>query len=275
MPEMRITFLGTGAGNCIYRSHTAICLDCPGGARVLLDTGSGNSMLRNGAQLDLFARDYHHVLLSHQHDDHMGGLPCLSGQRAMTSPGAPPLQVYGSEPALQRVEDLFRATSITHAVDREGVASAQGSRLVQWTPVQESEPVVLSGGVQASAFPVDHIPGAMGWKVIAGGITLVFSGDTRFCPRVAEAAQGADVLIHEVLSPDFDRENTRLRGHTTAAEAARIAAEAGAARLIMTHIDSPYHFDQQPLIDEARRIYDGPISVAGDLYQVAVQDNRF
>ena len=79
------------------------------------------------------------------------------------------------------------------------------------------------------------------------------------------------MLIHEVLSPDCDRKNTRLRGHTTAAEAARIAAGSRGRRLIMTHIDSPYHFDQQPLIDEARRIYDGPISVAGDLYQVAIR----
>ena len=38
----------------------------------------------------------------------------------------------------------------------------------------------------------------------------------------------------------------------------------------MTHIDSSFHLDQQPLIDEARRYYDGPISVAHDLYQVTV-----
>ncbi len=270
MPEMRITFLGTGAGNCIYRSHTAICVDCPDGTRVLLDTGSGNSLLRNGAQLDLLARDYHQVLLSHQHGDHMGGLPHLEGQRTMTSPDAAPLQVYGSEPALQKVESLFRATSITHAVDQDGVASAQGKQLVRWTPVAESEPVVLSDEVRAYSFPVDHIPGAVGWKVTAGGLTLVFSGDTKFCPRVAEAAQGATALIHEALGVESERENTRRRGHTTAAEAARIAADAGASCLIMTHIDSAYHFDQQPLIDEARRIYDGPISVADDLTQITV-----
>ena len=42
MADIRITFLGTGAGNCIHRAHTAIALDRSDGTRVLIDTGSGN-----------------------------------------------------------------------------------------------------------------------------------------------------------------------------------------------------------------------------------------
>ena len=38
----------------------------------------------------------------------------------------------------------------------------------------------------------------------------------------------------------------------------------------MTHIDTPYHFDQSALVEEARKHFDGPISVASDLYQVTV-----
>lgn len=78
---VRISFLGTGAGNCIYRAHTAIALDCPDGTRVLLDAGSGNAVLVNGAKLAMFAQDFHQVLLSHHHADHMGGLTHLRGQR--------------------------------------------------------------------------------------------------------------------------------------------------------------------------------------------------
>ena len=46
MAEIKITFLGTGAGNCVYRNHTAIVLDCSDGTRLLLDGSSGNSLLR-------------------------------------------------------------------------------------------------------------------------------------------------------------------------------------------------------------------------------------
>jgi ribonuclease BN (tRNA processing enzyme) len=42
------------------------------------------------------------------------------------------------------------------------------------------------------------------------------------------------------------------------------------AELVVTHIDTSFHFDPQPLIDEAKQYFDGPISVAGDFYQVTV-----
>jgi ribonuclease Z len=77
-------------------------------------------------------------------------------------------------------------------------------------------------------------------------------------------------LIHEVLSTEKEKEGVHRRAHSTAAEAARAAALAGVSELIMTHIDSSFHFDSQPLIDEARQYFDGPTSVASDLYQVNV-----
>lgn len=270
MSNVRISFLGTGAGQCIYRAHTAIVLDWASGTRVLLDAGSGNSALKNGAELGILAQDFHHVLLTHQHGDHMGGLPHIQGQRTMITPGAPPLQVYASEQALERVQRLFWATSITHLVDEEGVTTAEGRKVVSWYPSQENEWIDLPKGVRAFSFPVDHIPGAVGWRVESDGVSVVFSGDTRFCPRMAEAAQGATVLIHEVLSTESDKEGARQRGHSTAAEAARIAAEAGVAQLIITHIDSPFHLDSQPLVDEARQYFNGPISVASDFFQTTI-----
>ena len=51
---------------------------------------------------------------------------------------------------------------------------------------------------------------------------------------------------------------------------ARPPAKPASAELILTHITNQYHSDPQPLLDEARRFYDGPISVAHDLYQVEV-----
>ena len=90
MAEIRLTFLGTGAGNCIHRAHTAIVLDCADGTRVLLDTGSGNSVLRHGAPLGMLAADYELVLHTHRHADHIGGLPFVQSQRALTDPHGPP-----------------------------------------------------------------------------------------------------------------------------------------------------------------------------------------
>ena len=55
MQQVQVTFLGTGAGNCVYRAHTAIVLDWGNGSRILLDAGSGNSVVRNGAEVDMSA----------------------------------------------------------------------------------------------------------------------------------------------------------------------------------------------------------------------------
>ena len=272
MTSVQITFLGTGAGNCIYRAHTAIVLDWEGGPRILLDASSGNSLLRHGAQLGMLASSFRQLLLSHHHADHMGGLPHLQGQRTLLEPEGAPLEVHCSEESAAGVMRLFQATSITHSVTQDGVASVEGRQLLTLCPVPAGRWLDLGLGVRASAFPVDHISGAVGWRIERDGLAVVFSGDTCFSPTLVEAAQGARVLIHEALSIDAKQESTVRRGHSTAAEAARSAEQAGASELIMTHIDTPFHNQHEPLIDEARQQFSGPIAVASDLYRVTVTE---
>ena len=270
MTLVQISFLGTGAGNCIHRAHTAIVLDWEDGPRILLDASSGNSLLRHGAQLGMSASSFTQVLLSHHHYDHMGGLPILQGQRTLLEPDGAPLEVHCSEESAAGVVRLFQASSISYSVNRDGLVSSGGKQLVTWHPVETGRWLDLGFGVRASAFPVDHIGGAVGWRIERDGLAVVFSGDTRFSPSLVEAAQGARVLIHEALNTGAEQESTGQRGHSTAAEAARSAELAGASELIMTHIDTPFHCQLTPLIDEARQHFSGPIAVASDLYQVTV-----
>ena len=271
MADFRVSFLGTGAGNCIYRSHTALVFDCPDGTRLLVDASSGNSVLRNGAQLGIHVQDMEHVLLTHRHNDHMGGMPHIQGRRTQVAPRAAPMVVHSLEESLAGLRDLFRAVSITHLVDDEGVTTESGNRVINWDPVTPGPWVQLGEDCRAMCFPVNHIGGAVGWRVESGGLSVVFSGDTRYCEAVAEAAQGADLLIHEALGLDDDKEGVARRGHSTAAEAAQIAAQAGVERLIITHIDTPFHTNPAPLVEDARRHYGGPIEVAEDLFQTTVR----
>ncbi len=265
MAEIRVSFLGTGAGNCIHRAHTAIVLDCPDGTRLLLDGGSGNSTLRHGAELGIYAESFEHVLLSHRHGDHMGGLPHIQGRRTQMAPTADPLIVHSLEESLVGLQNLFRAVSITHRVDQDGVTTTEGNRVVAWDSVETGQWVSLGADTRARCFEVNHIGGAVGWRVESGGICVVFSGDTRYSDSLVEASQGADLLIHEALSTDDDKEGASRRGHCTAAEAAQAAARASVGSLAITHIDTPFHFNTNPLLAEARSHYDGPVSVADDL----------
>ena len=271
MAEIKITFLGTGAGNCVYRNHTAIVLDCSDGTRLLLDGSSGNSLLRQGAAVGFLPEDYDQILVTHDHADHIGGLPFLQGQRTLVSPDGPPLRVYSTEESLDAVRILCEATrmrSIT--VDKEGAKDHEGRPVFQWLPIIAGHAVELGPSTHATCFTVDHVDGAVGWRIECGGISVVFSGDTRFSNSLVQAAKGARLLIHEALSTGEDGEETRNRMHSTSADAGRAAALAGVQELIMTHIDSPFHADTQPLIDDARKYFEGPISVAHDLYKVSV-----
>ena len=271
MADVNITFLGTGAGNCIYRNHTAIVLDCPDGTRLLLDGSSGNSLLRQGAAVGILAADFDQVLLTHQHADHMGGLPFLQGQRTLVNPDGPPLRIYSTDESLDALRSLCESTRMRSvSIDKEGAKDQEGRPVFRWLPTPSGHAVELGASTHASTFPVDHIDGAVGWRVECNGISVVFSGDTRFSIDLVKAAKGARLLIHEALSTEEVEESTRSRGHSTAADAGRAAALAGVKELVMTHIDSPFHADTQPLIDDARRYFDGPISVAHDLYQLSV-----
>ena len=271
MPNMDITFLGTGAGNCIYRSHTAIVLDCADGTRLLLDASSGNSLLRQGVAVGIMGEQFDQVLLTHHHADHIGGLPYLQGQRTLVDPEGPPLRVYSSEDVLNALRELCAATRMRRiTVDKEGARDHNGQPVFRWLPTMAGHWVELGATTQARSFPVDHIEGATGWRIESNGMSIVFSGDTRFSNSLVEASKGARLLIHEALSTEVEKDETNRRGHSTAADAGRAAAMAGVGELIITHIDTPFHFNTQLLIDDARRFYDGPISVASDLYQVSV-----
>jgi ribonuclease BN (tRNA processing enzyme) len=270
MTDIRLTFLGTGAGNCIHRAHTAIVFDCADGTRVLIDTGSGNSALRHGAMLNMLAEDFDLLLLTHRHLDHMGGLTFLQGQRTLINPEAPPIKVYSTEESLIWARRLCQVSRPALQIDQDAACTPEGHMVFRWYPTQEGQRLQLGPTTFACPFAVDHLPGAVGWRLESDGVVLVFSGDTKFSPTVAESATGARLLIHEALSTERERERTYRRGHSTAADAARAAAMAGVSELILTHIDSSFHADTQPLLDEARQHFDGPVSVANDLSQVTI-----
>ena len=252
------------------RNHTAMVLDCPGGERILLDAASGNTVLRHGGQLGISPTDYDHCLLSHSHSDHCEGLPHIEMQRSRRNPEERPMEIFGSERATSDMGTLLAYPTRGLTVDGEGARRRDGRRVFTFRPTDPGEWVELSPTLRAKCAPVDHIGGAMAWRVESGEHAVVFSGDTRWCPSLAELAQGATLLIHEALCVEAERHRADETAHSTAAEAARIAQMAGVRALTLTHIDNAYHLDSDPLLAEARSVYDGPVSVAFDCWQQSV-----
>ena len=269
MKSMEIIFLGTGAGLSTKRAHTAIALRCPDGTLLLLDGSSGNSALRHGEMAGIRAYDYDHVLLSHDHQDHLSGLMFVQGNRSREIPDENPLSIYGSSLAL---DGLRKATVAAKVPDiRDGTAyNHSGKQVMRWAETPRKHKLELGPQTVAWNFDVDHIPGSIGWRIESGGVTVVFSGDTTYSRGLVEAAQGADVLIHEALTTDDAHAYAAGRLHSTSGDAARVAEQASVKQLIITHIDNAFHENLDPLLQDAAGIYTGPISAAYDLRRVGV-----
>ena len=224
-------------------------------------------MLRHGNALGMSPTDFDHCLLSHSHPDHCEGLPHIEMQRSRRNEEEHPMQVYGSEQAMVDIGTLLALPTRGLTVDAEGALRRDGRRSIAFRPTEPGQWVQLTPGVRARSTQVNHIRGALAWRVESGGHAVVFSGDTRWCPELADLAQGATLLIHEALCTEAKRDMADNTAHATAAEAGRIAQLAGVGALTITHIHNDFHADTEPLAAEARSVYDGPVAVAEDCWQ--------
>ena len=269
MSGLEIIFLGTGAGMSITRAHTAIALRCPDGTTLLLDGSSGNSALRNGLTSGISALDYDHVLLSHDHQDHLSGLMFIQGRRSHETTEENPLSIFSSSAGL---EGLRKAAVSSRVPDiRDGAAyNLSGRQVMHWTEVGSGHTLELGPETVAWSFDVDHIPGSVGWRVESCGLSVVFSGDTTYSRELVEAAQGTDLLIHEALATDANHAMAVSRLHSTSGDAARVAEQASVRQLVLTHLDNDFHEDQAPLLEDAASHYTGPICAAHDLMQISI-----
>jgi ribonuclease Z len=100
------------------------------------------------------------------------------------------------------------------------------------------------------------------------GQVFAFVMDTRLCDAAFALADGADLVVCESTFLERDADLAAAYGHLTAAQAARIAAEAGARRLVLTHFSQRYP-DESDFSAEAGEIFPDVV-VARDLIRVPV-----
>ena len=298
MTVLRVTFLGTSAAApTVRRGLSAIAIRAHGD-RLLVDCGEGTQrqMLRFGTGLRV-----DRVLFTHFHADHYLGIVGLLRTLAMHRADSP-LALHGPAPQLHTLLEravylgfermpfpvAFEEAADGTTIDRgdfalRAIGVSHRTPALGWVIEEPDRPGSFdTARAMALGVPVGPLFGELqrgrevatpsGARVrpsdVLGpsrpGRKVVFSGDTRPCDAVIAAAASADLLVHEATFAEADRERALETSHSTALEAGRVAAEAGVARLILTHLSSRYDTTPHVLRDEAARAFAGPIDVAED-----------
>ncbi len=255
----------------------------------LIDSGTGG--VRTLARMGFNAGRIEAVLLTHFHSDHIDGLGEMMLQRWVNGAHTDPLPVHGPEGVERVVAGFNEAYALDqgYRVAHHGAAtvppSGFGGVAVPFALADGEAIVIDDGDLKITAFSVDHAPiePAVGYRVTYKGRTAVISGDTKSIPAVEAQAEGADLLVHEALSPklvgmirDAAKRGGRakiakimddiLNYHTTPEEAAAIARRAKVKALLLYHIVPPLPLSalEGPFLGKAREAFGGPLYVGRD-----------
>jgi ribonuclease Z len=218
MPELMV--LGTAASVPDAQHDTiGLALRGPDWA-VLIDCGGSPlyKLARAGVDMDRIRA----LILTHHHADHLYGLPMLvqglwlGGRRA-------PLPIYGPAEALGTAQRLLEAF---YLAGREEIFP------IEWHPIApaEGEPVLRVEDVQIRATPVCHGDTetiALRFENVYSRRAAVYSADTEPCPALIRLAKGSEYLLHEATGDHA--------GHSSPAQAASVAREAGVTFLVLIH----------------------------------------
>ena len=171
------------------------------------------------------------------------------------------IQVFGTEHGGGSVGYALREHERRGRFDVEKARAAGIPEGPLWGKLTKGEPITLPNGptFQPSDFVGPKRPGRL----------VVLTGDTRPCAAVVDAAQGADLLIHEATFGEEEKDRAKETGHSTAKEAAQVALAAKARRLVLSHVSARYSISADELIKEAKPVFDN-VTVAKDGMTVEV-----
>ena len=285
---LSITFLGTGAACPSVERNVAGLALAREGETLLFDCGEGTQrqMMRYGVS---FA--FREIFFTHYHADHMLGVTGLMRTMGLQDRTLP-VTLYGPRGAervlgaaiglgIERnrfpieIKEIAAGERIRrddydivvfpadHRADTVGFALVEHTRLGRFNPERARELGVPEGPLWGKLHKGETVELPDGRRLgpddLVGqprrGRTVVYSGDTRPTLGVIEAARGADLLIHDSTFGEEERARAEETGHSTAAQAAEVAREAGARRLVLTHISPRYTREAPELLAEAKAVF--------------------
>lgn len=240
-----LTFEFGGNTTCLEiltKSGGLIVIDAGTGLRLL-----GDHLAKTGATVSF------HLLLTHNHWDHLLGLPFFA-----------PIYHEHTEIIVDGWPHAFQA--LTRVFDNHlgngffPVAFDQLKARIDFLNRVSRGPLNL-GDVLIESIPLNHPQGGLGYRLREGENSLVFitdnelgAGGSRRLREFVQFAKGCNLLIHDAQYLPEEMAAHRGWGHSTYEEVVTLALEARAQRLLLTHHDPGRSDDQvHQVVERARK----------------------
>ena len=230
MPSLHL--LGTGAA--VSAPHRTTTMLAVSNSQSLFLIDCGGDIIQRVMAAGLNSSALTGMLITHEHADHVSGFPLFMEKIWLTGRHTP-IPVYGPPTGIDQARRCFETFN---------VSSWENFPDIEWHI--GVGPIVDDEHWRITTDFVKHSVPAVGVRIECkqSGTVIAYSGDTQPVDSVVNLAQGADVLVHEATGSG--------PGHSTVIEAAQIAAQADAKRLLLVHL--PPELDEKGL-HEAREIF--------------------
>ena len=300
-----LVFLGTAAAVPSAERGSPALLIARGSARFLVDCGEGTQRQLMRARLGF--RGLAHVLLTHLHLDHVAGLAGLLATRQLYQLEGP-IEIIGSRETVAFVRGYLsytigsereagyrlRVVSPGPVLSRPGwrmialPVAHRGTESLGYLFEEEARRPLLPDRLDALGVPEGPERAALargdpvvladgrhvGPEMVQGpsvaGVKLAVIGDAEEIESLIKPVSRADTLVIEATFLERDAALARSRGHLTATAAARLAREAEAGELLLTHISGRYKTEE--ILSEAARLFPR-VRVAADFDRISVAAN--
>ncbi|MEM6616529.1 MAG: MBL fold metallo-hydrolase [Pseudomonadota bacterium] len=255
---------------------TAILLEI-GDENIVVDCGLG--VTRGICDQGLSLTQIDRILITHLHSDHYLEFgPFL--HTAWVAGLKRVLPVHGPDGLATYWEHFLSAMEFDVSLRIEDEGRVPLTTIPEIRTLQPGV-IVETENLKITAMRNNHPPivESFALRIESEDRTAVLSGDTAYMGKMAEFAEGADVLVHEAMliegvdalvakTPNGDERLRQhiLRSHTSAEDVGRIARDAGVKHLVLNHFvpDGILGFGDDEWMEAARTHWEGPLNLARD-----------